>query len=220
MSSPRFAVIIPAYNEESHVGGIVKKALEYTKTVIVVDDGSSDKTSSNAKNSGAIVVRHAVNLGKGASLKTGCELAFSLGAEKIVFMDADGQHNPKNIPKFIELLKEYDIVIGYRSLNVKMPLIFRLGNWAISTATRFLYNLDLEDTQCGFRAFNKRVYKKLSWESLDYSVESEIIANIGKYNLKYAMTPIETIYKDSYKGTTIFDGIMILANMVKWKLMR
>jgi len=220
MSSPRFAVIIPAYNEESHVGDVVNKTLEYANLVIVVDDGSSDKTSLGAENSGAIVIKHAVNLGKGSALKTGCELAFKLGAEKIVFMDADGQHNPKNIPKFIGLLKKYDVVIGYRSLNFKMPFVFRLGNWIISIATRFLYNLDLEDTQCGFRAFNKRIYKKLAWESLDYSVESEIIANIGKYNLKYTMTPIETIYKDSYKGTTIFDGIMILANMVKWKLMR
>jgi glycosyltransferase involved in cell wall biosynthesis len=220
MSSLRFAVIIPAYNEESHVGDIVKKALEYTRTVIVVDDGSSDKTSRTADNSGAIVVRHSVNLGKGAALKTGCELAFSLGAEKIIFMDADGQHNAKNISKFIELLEKYDVVIGYRSLNFKMPLVFRLGNWMMATATRFLYNIDLKDTQCGFRAFNKRVYKKISWESLDYSVESEIIANIGKHNLKYTAVPIETIYKDNYKGTTIFDGMMILANMVKWKLIR
>ena len=220
MSSSQFAVIIPAYNEESRVGDVIKKTLHYTKLVIVVDDGSSDKTSTAAKNSGAIVVKHAVNLGKGAALKTGCELALKLGAEKIIFMDADGQHNPKNIPKFIGFLEKYDVVIGYRSLNMKMPFVLRLGNWAIAAAARFLYNLDLEDTQCGFRAFNKRVYKKLMWESLDYSVESEIIANIGKHNLKYAVMPIETIYKDSYKGTTVFDGIMILANMVKWKLMR
>jgi len=220
MNPSKFAVIIPAYNEELRVGEVVKKALNYTNLVIVVDDGSLDKTANAGKSAGAIVARHAVNLGKGSALKTGCELAFSLGAEKIIFMDADGQHNPKKIPKFTELLKRYDVVIGYRALNVKMPFVFRIGNWIISKAIRILYNLDFEDTQCGFRAFNKKVYRKIAWESLDYSVESEIIANVGKYNLKYAAIPIETIYRDSYKGTTVFDGITILANLLKWKLVR
>lgn len=220
MTASEFAVVIPAYNEELRIEGVVKGALKYTKRVVVVDDGSNDKTSDIAKKAGAIIAKHAVNLGKGAALKTGCELAFLLKAKKIVFMDADGQHNPENIPRFVEFLKKYDVVLGYRSLNKKMPLILRIGNWTISKATMFLYSLELEDTQCGFRAFNKKVYKKLIWESLDYSVESEIIANIGKYNLKYTTVPVETIYRDYYKGTTIFDGMNILANMLKWKLMR
>ena len=213
-------VIIPAHNEEKHVEKVIKEAKRFANNILVVDDGSKDKTSVIAENSGAFVLNHIVNLGKGAALKTGCEYAIKEGAEKIVALDADGQHDPKEIPKFVKALDKADIVFGYRRLNKSMPLVFRYGNWFIFFMTKLLFGLKIVDTQCGYRAFRSEVYNKIKWNSNDYSMESEMIANTGKTHLKYGQIPIETIYSDTYKGTTVLDGIRIVLNMVWWKITR
>ena len=218
MEIRNFWAVIPAYNEQNSIGSIVKNTKKYIDNVIVVDDGSKDKTKETAENAGAIVLRHLVNLGKGAALKTGCDYAVKNGARFIIALDADAQHNPDDIPRFIEKLKKYDVVFSCRKLSRKMPFVLRFGNWFISKAVRFLYKIDLNDTQCGFRAFSKTAYKKLRWNASDYSMESEMIAKAGKQRLKYVQIPIETIYSDKYKGTTIIDGVKIILNMFWWKL--
>ena len=210
--------VIPAYNEERSIGNIIKKTRKYVEQVIVVDDGSKDKTKQFGENAGAIVLRHVINLGKGAALKTGCDFAFKNGAEFIINLDADAQHNPDDIPRFIEKLKKCDIVFSYRKTSRKMPLVLRFGNWFISNVASLLYNVKLSDTQSGFRAFSKEAYKKVRWNALDYSMESEMISRAGKQNLKYVQIPIETIYSDKYKGTTVIDGVKIVLNMFWWKL--
>ena len=210
--------VIPAYNEEKSIAGIIKKTKKYVKNVVVVDDGSQDKTKEITERLGAIVLRHVINLGKGAALKTGCDFAVKNGVKFIVALDADAQHNPDNIPRFIEKLRKYDMVFSYRRASSKMPLVLRFGNWLISNVARVLYGIKLKDTQCGFRAFSKEAYKKIRWNVSDYSMESEMIARAGKQRLKYVQIPIETIYSDKYKGTTIIDGIKIVLNMIWWKL--
>lgn len=218
MKQHKIWLVIPAYNEQKYLGSIIKKARSYVKNIVVVDDGSSDKTYEGAEKAGVVVLRHIVNLGKGCTLKTGCDYAISKGADIIVAMDADSQHKPEDIPRFLKSLHGKDIVFGYRSLNKGMPLILRLGNNFINDATKVLYGLGLKDTQCGFRAFTKEAYKKIRWKAKDYVMESEMIANAGKHNLKYSEIPIETIYSDRYKGTTVFDGIKIVWNLIWWKL--
>ena len=218
MEKTNFWAIIPAFNEEKDIAGIVKRTKKYVKKVVIVDDGSNDKTSRYAEKAGAIVLRHIINLGKGAALKTGCDFAIKKSAALIVVLDADAQHNPDNIPKFLEKLDKCSIVFGYRKLSSKMPFVLRFGNWFISDITRLLYGINLKDTQCGFRAFTAEAYKKLRWNASDYSMESEMIARAGKQNLKYVQIPIETIYSDRYKGTTIIDGMKIVLNMIWWKL--
>ena len=217
MKSRVFAVI-PAHNEEKHIGDVVRQAKKYVNNVVVVDDGSKDRTVEEAKKSGAIVLNHLVNLGKGAALKTGCDYAIKNKADIIVAIDADAQHNPKEIPKFIGAVKMHDVVIGYRKLNKSMPFILRFGNWFINKTIRFLYGVKIRDSQCGYRAFTSEAYKKLRWKASDYSMESEMIAKIGKHRLSYAEVPIETIYSDKYKGTTILDGIKIVFNLLLWRL--
>ncbi len=213
-------IIIPANNEEKNIAEVVKKSKKFSENVVVVDDGSDDKTSDIAAREGACVLKHIVNLGKGAALKTGCEYAVKKGAGKIVVLDADGQHNPKEIPNFINALNKADIVFGYRRLNKKMPFVLRFGNWFIFFVTKLLFGLKIADTQCGYRAFNSDAYKKIRWDSMDYSMESEMIANAGKHKLSYVQVPIDTIYSDSYKGTTVIDGIRIVLNMIWWRLTR
>ncbi len=210
--------VIPAYNEENNIGSIIKKTKKYVDNIIVVDDGSNDKTKEAAEKSGAIVLRHIVNLGKGATLKTGCDFAIKRGANFIAALDADAQHNPDDIPRFIDKLKKYDIVFSYRKASRKMPVVLRFGNWFISNVVNIVYGVKLHDTQCGFRAFSKEAYKKIRWNASDYSMESEMISRAGKQKLKYVQIPIETIYSDKYKGTTIMDGIKIVLNMIWWRL--
>ena len=218
MKINRIWAVIPAYNEEKSIIGIIKKTKKYVDNVVIVDDGSRDKTKELGEKAGAIVVRHIVNLGKGAALKTGCDYAINKGAKFIIALDADAQHSPDDVPRFIEKLKKYDIVFSYRKTSRKMPLVLRFGNWFISNVVMALYGVSLNDTQCGFRAFSKEAYKKIRWNASDYSMESEMISRAGKQRLKYVQIPIETIYSDKYKGTTVIDGIKIVLNMFWWKL--
>ncbi len=212
--------IIPAHNEEKRISSVIKKVKKYIKNVVVVDDGSMDDTGNVANKAGAFVLVHILNLGKGAAAKTGCDYALKHGAEKIILIDADGQHNPNEIPKFLEELKEVDIVFGYRKSRKGMPLVFRLGNRVLSGAMRLLFGIRLRDTQCGYRAFRADVYKKIRWKAHDYSMESEIIANVGKNHLRYKEVDIETLYLDRWKGTTILDGVKIGFNLIKWRLIK
>ncbi|TKJ17306.1 dolichyl-phosphate mannose synthase [Candidatus Woesearchaeota archaeon B3_Woes] len=211
-------VVIPAYNESKHILDVIKKTKKYCSNILVVDDGSKDDTFKVAKKTNIIVLKHIINLGKGAAAKTGCDFALKKGAKKIILMDSDGQHDSSEIHKFLKALEEVDIVFGYRKFNKKMPFILKFGNNSINFITKLLYGVNLRDTQCGYRALRAKAYKKARWRSNGYSMESEMIANIGKRNLKYKEIPIQTIYSDRYKGTTIFDGIKIVFNMFLWRL--
>jgi len=182
-----------------------------------VDDGSRDRTYNVAKKEGVIVLRHMINLGKGAALKTGCDYVTQSGGKRIVTLDADIQHNPNRIPSFLDALDKSDVVFGYRIASKNMPQILKFGNWFISRTTKILFGLDLKDTQCGYRAFTTEAYKKIRWKVSDYSMESEMITNVGKFKLKYKEVPIETIYSDKYKGTTVIDGMKIIFKIIYWR---
>lgn len=217
MKSEIFAVI-PAYNEENNIKKIIGETKKHVENIIIVDDGSKDKTYEEAKKEGIIVLKHIINLGKGAALKTGCDYAIKEGADKIIVLDADAQHEPSKIPVFLKELDSADIVLGYRALSKEMPPILKFGNWFINKMTKLLYGINLHDTQCGYRAFTADAYKKVRWNSSNYSMESEMIANLGKRNLKYKEILIKTIYTDRYKGTTIIDGAKIVCNLFWWRL--
>lgn len=220
MQNKKIFVIIPAYNEETHIKKIIEETVNYSENVIVIDDGSKDKTYKIAKAAGVTVLRHLVNLGKGAALKTGCDYAYMHGADIFVLMDADRQHNPEEIPNFIKELDGNDVIFGYRAEKQSMPLEKRFANMLLDLAIGFLSNVKIKDTQSGYRAFTRNAYKKLRWESSDYCVETEMIANAGKYKLKYKQIPIKTIYVDKYKGASISDALKIVFNLVKWRLVK
>ncbi|MBW2996342.1 glycosyltransferase family 2 protein [Candidatus Woesearchaeota archaeon] len=213
-------VIIPAYNEEKRIASVINKVKKYVDNVVVVDDGSKDDTGKVANKTGAFVLVHILNLGKGAGVKTGCDFALKRGAEKLILIDADGQHDADEIPRFLKALEEADVVFGSRGINKKMPWVFRMGNRFLNSMMGFLFGIKLKDTQCGYRAFTAEAYKKVKWRASDYSMESEMIANVGKRHLRYKEIPIETLYLDKYKGTTMFDGIKIGFNLIKWRLIK
>jgi UDP-N-acetylglucosamine---dolichyl-phosphate N-acetylglucosaminyltransferase len=211
-------IIIPAYNESKHLSGVITRTKKFSDNLVVVDDGSKDNTADVAKKEGVVVLKHIVNLGKGAAIKTGADYALQNGADVIIFMDSDGQHDPEEIPEFLKNIKGNDIVFGSRKRTKVMPFVFKFGNWFISFVSSLFFGVKLHDTQSGYRAMTADAYRKLRWTARDYSVESEMISLVGKNKLKYKEIFIKTIYSDKYKGTTIWDGMKIVFNMVWWRL--
>ncbi len=216
-------VIIPAHNEEKNIGTVLERAKKFVegKKIVVVDDGSRDGTAAEAKRHNVTILRHIINIGKGAALRTGCTYACSKGAEALVFMDSDGQHDPEDLLRLTAALAGNDIIFTYRDKrSTRMPLVKKFGNWFIDTVMRYLFRINVIDTQCGYKAITRQAYEKLNLMSNDYSIESEIVAKTGKYRLKFSQLPIRTYYSDRYKGTTVFDGINIVMKMLWWKFAR
>lgn len=213
-------VVIPAYNECKNIRRVIQRTKKVVDNVVVVDDGSSDRTCDEVRPAGIHTLCHIVNLGKGSALKTGCDYALDQGAGVMVAMDADGQHDPNDIPRFVKALEGRDIVFGYRKLDKSMPGVLKFGNWFINNATRLLYGIRLRDTQSGYRAFTADAYRKIRWDAQDYSMESEMIANAGKAGLEYKEIPIRTVYSDRYKGTTVLDGMKIVLKLIWWRVTR
>lgn len=214
-------VVIPAFNEEKRIGPVLADIKKTRLPVVVVDDGSKDKTFKVAKRYDVIALRHEINLGKGAAMKTGALAAFSLGADAVIFVDSDGQHKVSDLPQFIKALKsnKVDIVFGVRDL-LKVPFVRRLGNSLASILVHFLFGIRVLDLLCGFRAITKEAYKKINWVSSGYSVETEMVAMTGRYGLKHCEVPISTVYYDKFKGLTPAEGLGIVFDVIKWRFIR
>ena len=214
-------VVIPGLNEAKHIGNVIRKVRHQGySNIIFVDDGSIDSSYDEGVKAGATVLKHVINLGKGAAAKTGCDYALMKGAKIICLMDADGQHKPEDLDALIGKLlsSKADIVFGYRKFDRNMPPMMKLGNMFISKVTKLLDGVDIQDTQCGFRCFTSDAYRKIRWSSTDYSMESEMIANTARNRLRHAEHEIETIYFDKFKGTTIFDGIKIFIKILRVRI--
>ncbi len=216
-------LILPAYNEERYIADIVQRGKKYADRVIVIDNNSTDKTFEKANEAGAITLKHKSNLGKSGSLKTGCEAAIRLGTDIIAFMDSDGQHKPEDLPRFYEVLgnEDIDMVIGSRKGGQKMPFVRMVGTKLLRFTTKFLYNIDIEDIQSGFRVFKAEIYPKIKWVSTGsshYFADAEITVRLGLKNLKYKELFIETIFLDEYKGMNALDGIKLLTKIIIWRI--
>ena len=188
MKDKRLAIVIPAYNEERTIIEVIRGLKQHGfVTLIVVDDGSSDRTAELARQEGVILLRHIINRGLGGALGTGIVAALRLGAEAIVTFDADGQHDPDDIDRLIEpLVKgEADVVIGSRMLEpTGMPYARRLANWSANIVTYLLFRGWTTDSQSGLRAFSGRAAAQLQIMTNGMEVSSEIIAETVKNRLK------------------------------------
>jgi glycosyltransferase involved in cell wall biosynthesis len=215
--------VVPVFNEEGRAVDTVKKILKVDKniSVIVVDDGSFDNSlkilkRSFKKNDRVFIVNHVINLGKGAAMKTGLKIAWKLGGEAVIFVDADGQHSPKYLPKFIKVLEKSPIVFGYRELGKDSPWIRKNGNRFAGWLIGFLFNVKRKDLLCGFLGFRKDIYKKIGWTSSRYGIETEVAIKVGKNKIPFSEIKIDTIYIDKYKGVTILDAFKILFQVPFW----
>ena len=216
--------VIPAYNEEKTVAEVVEKTkdLDLVDEVIVVDDCSTDNTFEEAKKAGAKTVRLIINMGAGFSTRIGCDIAVNDGADIIVTLDADGQHDPAEVPRLVQVLEEkgLDIVFGSRPTNNEMPLIKRFGNTGLYWIAYLLYKMKIKDTQTGYHVFTKNAYEKIRWESNRYGVVSEIPVRVAKNKLKHEEVIIKTIYTDKVRGISVLDGLKSGWMMLLWRFQR
>lgn len=215
-------IVIPFFNEEKYIREVIEDVKKYKLPVVLVDDGSSDKSrkiAENKKDKNITVLAHEINLGKGAAMKTGADFAFSRGADAVIFMDSDRQHKAEDITKFVEALKmkKYDAVFGSRNYSYGVPLVRFLGNKFASVILVIFFGIYVSDVLCGFKAFTKKAYKQARWESTGYGVETEMVVRVGKSKLEFCEVPIESIYHDKTKGVTILDAFGILFEIVKWR---
>lgn len=211
-------IVIPAYNEEPMIGSVINGLKEegYNR-IIVVDDGSEDQTAKVARSKGAEVVCHKENSGLGASLHTGLGVARRKDADVVITFDADGQHDPKEIKKLLEVLDGADIVVGERK-KTQMPLNKRVGNAILDIITHLLGG-PLTDSQSGFRAFGPRALERIEIWSDSYSVSSEIVLQAGLEELNFSTVPIKGVFTEYSRasGTTIASGVKIFFDL--WKVL-
>lgn len=226
MNSNKIFIVIPAYNEDLVIQEVIEEIKqEGYENIIVVDDGSKDNTRQKAKEiQGIIALKHKINRGKGAATKTGIEAAKLLGADVIVTMDGDGQHDPKDIKNLIEpiLNQNFDVVLGSRLKNPEgMPHYKRLHNHIANAITWYLFGLWVTDSQSGFRAYSKKAAELINTKADRYEYDSEVIREIYIYKMKFKEIPIEVRYTEYSKGKlekqNIFNGFKTLYKMF-WKL--
>jgi glycosyltransferase involved in cell wall biosynthesis len=191
----KIAAVIPAYNEEKHVGKVVEEAVTFADTVIVVDDGSADSTFTEASLDGAVqVIRHKRNIGVGAALETGIRAALKLKPKVIVTLDADGQHLPEEIPALAEpiLRGQAHITVGQRDFNV-MSLPRKASNILTARILNRMFKVPLPDVQCGFRAIRGDIAPHLLGWDRGYPWACEMLIKAEALNLKMASASITTI---------------------------
>ena len=221
----KIIVIIPAFNEEAAIEGVVKKSLQYADDVLVVDDGSSDNTSEIAQNAGASVLKHPTNFGKGVALKDA--FANIKGYDAVVTIDGDGQHNPDEIPELIRPIidNKADFVNGSRYLNgfeENTPAYRRVGQRVLDIATNITSGTSVTDSQSGFRAFKGSTIDCYKFRDTGFGIESEMIADAAENNLRITEVPITVKYdveNSSTKGP-VTHGVGVLLKIIKDKIIR
>ena len=188
---------LPAYNEEIAIGSVILRAKKHVDRIIVIDDGSSDATALVAELAGADVVRHDVNRGKGVALKTAFEVAIEHGADILVVLDSDGQHNPDDIPRVVAPIinGEADIVNGSRFLTGvnNVPKYRRIGQGVLTRATN-VNGVNVTDSQNGFRAFSKDTFGVFKFKQTGLAVESGMLFDAVEAGLRIVEVPIGCRY--------------------------
>jgi glycosyltransferase involved in cell wall biosynthesis len=193
------AALIPCYFEERHIREVARQAREQLEQVLVVDDGSTDGTSAEAKESGAEVVRHEKNQGKGAAIKTGLRALLERpSVEWIIILDGDGQHLPAEIPRFLDAARGggASLIVGNRMDDTRrMPLVRKLTNLTMSGLISAMIGQRVPDSQCGFRLFHRALAAAfLDAESSNFDFESEMLVLAARRGVKIGAAPVSTIY--------------------------
>ncbi|WP_455645900.1 glycosyltransferase family 2 protein [Methanosphaera sp.] len=213
------AVLLPAYNEEVSIASMILLSSKYADEVIVIDDGSLDRTSEVSKLAGATVLRHETNEGKGAALKTG--FSYAKDFDIIVTIDADGQHNPGEIPLVIKPIEDgvADIVNGSRYINggdKNTPKYRRVGQTVLDTATNIASGVKLTDTQSGFRAFSSDSVKYFNFDPDGFGIESDMLIEASNHNLSIMEVEITVRYDvETSTDNPVVQGLSVLMRILE-----
>ncbi len=219
---PLTVALIPAYNEEKNIAKVILKAKKHVDLVVVCDDGSTDMTAEIAEALGAIVVRHEENMGYGAALATLFEKARELKADIAVTLDADGQHDPNDLPKLIEplLRGEADIVIGSRFLGEgieEVPMYRRIGIEIITKLSKRMAYKDLTDAQSGYRAYSRKALQVVRPSELGMGASVEILMQAWENGLRVTEVPIVVKYGGKTSTHNPFvHGINVILSMLRY----
>lgn len=227
----RVCVVIPAYNEATVIGEVVKSAREvflkskkaYDIDIVVVNDGSKDETANEAKKGGAIVINHILNSGAGSATLTGLAYARQHNYDIAATMDADGQHAPDDVLEGIKSIDQgnTDLLIGSRLIDSQgMSKIKVLGNKGLSLFTYLLFGINVTDSQSGLRIFSKRAVDRLRWKSTGYEFCSEMIWRAKQARMSVSEYPIKAIYTDysRAKGQNNWNAINIVKRLCKQRI--
>jgi hypothetical protein len=210
--------VIPAHDEERFIGSVVLEAIEYVHAVIVVDDGSGDRTAEVAERAGAIVVRLPQQSGKGAALNAGFERSRAFHPDVVVTLDGDAQHDPAEIPVVAApiLGRIADVVLGSRFKNVKsrVPWWRIVGQHGLTLLTNAASGVKVTDSQTGYRAFSPRALDTLRFETTGLSVESEMQFLFQRRGLSVAEVGIHVAYHDRRKRNPVRHGLSIVDSMM------
>jgi len=223
--NPTVIAVIPCLNEEHFIADIVNRAKKYVDMVIVIDDGSTDSTAMTASNAGAQVVSHPVSRGAGAATRSGFMKAMNDGAEIVVTLDGDGQHNPDEIPLLIEhaVTENADLVIGSR-FNGADVRIKRYRRFGIDVIT-FLYNIGasvkITDSQSGFRAHSRKLLENIRITENGFGFSVQVIIQARNKGMKISSVPITCIYhEDGSTLNPVRHGLGVAFAVVKHRLLR
>ncbi len=195
------AALIPAYYEEKNIRDVATRTARQLDTVLVVDDGSADRTSDEARDAGVLVEKHAQNAGKGAAIKTGLRALLARpGIEFILILDGDGQHLPEEVPHFLAEANATGapFVVGNRMDDVRtMPFVRKCTNRYMSWTISHVIGQRVPDTQCGFRLFHRSLAAEfLTTESTAFDFETEMLAIAARKGCAIAAAPVSTVYGD------------------------
>ena len=218
---------IPAFNEASKISEVVADAKKYVNEAVVCDDGSTDSTASAAENSGAYVIKHHTNEGKGSAMKSLFKYALRSQADVIVTIDGDGQFLPNEIEKLCKPIISgvSDVVIGYRfdDNDKEIPSYRKIGNKFLDQLSNVSVNVSLRDTQSGFRAYSKDAIKKITFSTNGFGADAEILINAAKNGLRISEEKVTVLYNVGSKTSTknpIIHGTEVASSLIEQILIR
>jgi len=215
---------IPAYNEEGTISAVVRSSLDLVDRVVVCDDGSGDGTARAARDAGAEVISHGKNLGYGAAIASLFERAREIGADAMVTIDGDGQHDPGQIAWLLDTLAGHnvDVVIGSRFLrdDPSPPSYRRAGIRIITSASNYGTNLKVSDSQSGFRAYSGDAIRSIRPTEPGMAVSTEILMKVSNKGLSLAEIPVTVSYGWAPGRNPVHHGVSVLANTLKYVSMR
>ena len=196
----KIAAVIPAYQEKKHIGDVVRRTRDKIDNVLVVDDGSNDKTAERAREAGAEVIVHPQNRGKGEAIKTGLRHFLNRQFDWVFILDADGQHRPEEIDRFLAAAvsaTEPKLILGNRMNDVSsMPLVRRIINRYMSKKISRVCRQDIPDTQCGFRMLHRQLIPDLLEGADRFEYESEMLIIASRKGFRIDSVSISTVYSD------------------------
>ncbi len=192
----KICAVVPFYNEQTTLCNLLLSVSNYVDCIIAVDDGSTDDYSIPEEILEKVnFVKHPKNLGKGAAIRTGFKKSIELKTDTTIIIDADGQHDPKFIPYFIEKISVFDIVVGNRLFDMKfMPIHRRASNLLTSKLLSIKAGIKILDSQCGFRAYRTNILNALSPDFNGFEAESEILVKAAKAKYSIGYVDVPTIY--------------------------